>query len=110
MEGWLEAGARGAPGSVPSNKIRGAAEHTFSLIFLTRSLVFPILLFSSISLHCSLKEAFLSLLVILWNLHSDGYVFPFLLCLSHLFSQLFVQPPQITASTTVGKNALEEKE
>ena len=33
-----------------------------SLIFLKRSLVFPILLFSSISLHWSLREAFLSLL------------------------------------------------
>ena len=31
-----------------------------SLIFLTRSLVFPILLFSSISLHCPLENAFLS--------------------------------------------------
>ena len=38
-----------------------------SLIFLKRSLAFPILLFSSISLHCSLKEAFLSLLAILRN-------------------------------------------
>ena len=38
-----------------------------SLIFLKRSLVFPILLFSSISLHWSLRKAFLSLLVILWN-------------------------------------------
>ena len=37
-----------------------------SLIFLKRSLVFPIL-FSSISLHWSLKKAFLSLLAILWN-------------------------------------------
>ena len=37
-----------------------------SLIFLKRSLVFPILLFSSISLHWSLK-AFLSLLAILWS-------------------------------------------
>ena len=37
-----------------------------SLIFL-RSLIFPILLFSSISLHCSLRKAFLSLLAILWN-------------------------------------------
>ena len=36
-----------------------------SLIFLKRSLVFPILLFSSISLHWSLKKAFLSLLAIL---------------------------------------------
>ena len=38
-----------------------------SLIFLKRSLVFPILLFSSISLHWLLKKAFLSLLVIHWN-------------------------------------------
>ena len=38
-----------------------------SLIFLKRSLVFPILLFSSISLHWSLWKAFLSLLGILWN-------------------------------------------
>ena len=38
-----------------------------SLIFLKRSLVFPILLFSSISLHWSLRKAFLCLLVILWN-------------------------------------------
>ena len=36
-----------------------------SLIFLKRSLVFPILLFSSISLHWSLKKAFLSLLLFL---------------------------------------------
>ena len=38
-----------------------------SLIFLKRSLVFPILLFSSISLHWSLRKAFLSLLAILGN-------------------------------------------
>ena len=38
-----------------------------SLIFLKKSLVFPILLFSSSSLHCSLRKAFLSLLAILWN-------------------------------------------
>ena len=37
-----------------------------SLIFLKRSLVFPILLFSSISLHWSLRKS-LSLLAILWN-------------------------------------------
>ena len=35
--------------------------------FLERSLIFPILLFSSISLHWSLMNAFLSLLSILWN-------------------------------------------
>ena len=38
-----------------------------SLIFLKRSLVFPTLLFSSISLHWSLRKAILSLLAILWN-------------------------------------------
>ena len=38
-----------------------------SLIFMKRSLVFLILLFSSISLHYSLKKAFLSLPVALWN-------------------------------------------
>ena len=38
-----------------------------SLIFLKRSLVFPILLFSSISLHWSLRKAFLSRLALLWN-------------------------------------------
>ena len=37
------------------------------LIFLKRSLVFPILFFSSISLHWSLKKALLSLFAILWN-------------------------------------------
>ena len=38
-----------------------------SLIFLKRSLIFPILLLSSVSLHWSLRKALLSLLVILWN-------------------------------------------
>ena len=38
-----------------------------SLIFLKRSLVFPIQLFSSISLHWWLRKTFLSLLAILWN-------------------------------------------
>ena len=38
-----------------------------SVIFLKRSLVLPILLFYSISLHWSLRKASLSLLVILWN-------------------------------------------
>ena len=38
-----------------------------SLIFWKRSLVFPILLFSSNSLHWSLRNAFLSLLAIFWN-------------------------------------------
>ena len=34
---------------------------------ISNSLVFPILLFSSISLHWSLRKAFLSLLAVLWN-------------------------------------------
>ena len=38
-----------------------------SPIFLKRSLVFPILLFSSISLHSSFKKGYLLLLVTLWN-------------------------------------------
>ena len=38
-----------------------------SLIFLKRSLVFPIQLVSSTSLYWSLRNAFLSLLGILWN-------------------------------------------
>ena len=40
---------------------------SISLIFLKISLVFPILLFSSISLPCPLRKVFLSLLTILWN-------------------------------------------
>ena len=38
-----------------------------SLIFLKKSLVFPTLFFSSLSFHCPLKKAFLSLLAVLWN-------------------------------------------
>ena len=38
-----------------------------SLVFLNRSLVFPIVLFSSISLHWSLMKAFSSLLASHWN-------------------------------------------
>ena len=38
-----------------------------SLIFLRRYLVFPILLFSFISLHWSLRKAFLSLFATVWN-------------------------------------------
>ena len=66
-----------------------------TLIFLKRSLVFPILLFSSISLQCSLRKSFLSLLAILWNsafrwVYLSFSPFPFIL----LFSQLFVRLPQ----------------
>ena len=38
-----------------------------TLIFLKKSLVFPILLFSSISLRWSLRKLFLSLLAIVWD-------------------------------------------
>ena len=41
--------------------------HLVSLIFLKRSLAFPIQFFSSISLHWSPRKAFLSLLLIIWN-------------------------------------------
>ena len=60
-----------------------------SQIFLKRPLAIPILLFSSISLHCLFKKAFLSFLDILWILRSVEHIFPFLLCLLLLlFSQL----------------------
>ena len=49
-----------------------------SLIFLRRSRVFPILLFSSISLHHWGRLSYLSLLFFR-TLHSDVYVFAFLL-------------------------------
>ena len=47
--------------------LQSISQSVSSLIFLKRSLVFPILLFSSISLHWSLRKAFLSLLALLWN-------------------------------------------
>ena len=56
-----------------------------SPIFLNRSLVFPIPLLCSISLHYSLKRAFLSLLAIPWNSAFIGYIFPFIPCLLLLF-------------------------
>ena len=62
-----------------------------SLIFLKRSLVFPILLFSSISLNWSLRKAFLSLLVILWN-SAFKWVYPSfspLLFDSHFFTDIY---------------------
>ena len=52
-----------------------------SLIFLKRSLVFPILLFPSASLHWSLRKASYLSLLFSGTLHSDRYIFPFLLCL-----------------------------
>ena len=68
-----------------------------SLIFLTRSLVFPVLLFSCISLHWSLRKVFLSLLAVVWNsafrwVYLSFSPLPFVSC---LFS-LFVRRPQTT--------------
>ena len=52
-------------------------------------------MFSSISLHWSLKKAFLSLLAILWNSAFRCLYLSFSFCFSLLFfSQLFVWPPQ----------------
>ena len=60
-----------------------------SLIFLKRFLVFPIL-----CVH--LRLSYLSLLFS-GTLYSDGYIFPFLLCLSLLFFfKLFVRSTQTT--------------
>jgi len=83
------------------------------LIFLKRS----ILLFSSISLHWSLRKSFLSLLAVIWNSAFNGYICPFLLCIyllffSHylwgllrqpfcLFAFLFLGLVLITASCTM---------
>ena len=57
-------------------------------IFLKRSLVFPILLFSSISLHWSVRKSFLSLLAIPWNsaIKWEYLSFSFLLFASLLFT------------------------
>ena len=57
-----------------------------SLIFLKRSLVFSILLFSCISLHWSLKKACLSLLAVLWN---SSFIWVYLSFCPLLFTSLF---------------------
>ena len=62
--------------------------------FSTSSLAFPILLLSSISLHCWVKKIFFSLLSILWSSTFRWVYLSFSLCLSLLFfSQLFLRPP-----------------
>ena len=68
------------------------------LIFLKRSLVFPVLFFSSISLHWKPEEGFLispcySLEICIQMLIS--LLFSFAFCI-FFFSQLFVRPPQTT--------------
>ena len=69
-----------------------------SLIFLKRSLVFSIPLFPLfLSIDDWGRLSYLSLLYF-GTLHSDAYIFPFLLCFSLLFfSQLFVRPLQTTS-------------
>ena len=61
-----------------------------SLIFLGTSLVFPTLLFFSLSLHCSFKKAFLSLLAILSNSAFSWvyFHFPSCFCFSAFLSYL----------------------
>ena len=67
----------------------------YLLIFLKGSLVFFTLLFSSVSLHGTLRKAFLSLLAILWNSAFRWVYLSFSLYPSlFFFSQLFVRPPQ----------------
>ena len=66
---------------------------------LSSYLVFPILLLSSISLCCSLKKAFLSLLDILWNSAFSWVYISLLLCFSLVFfPELFLKPSQTTTS------------
>ena len=62
--------------------------------YLKRSLILPILLFSSISLHCSFKKVFLSLLAVLWNSEFNWVYFPLspLLFISLLFSSICKAP------------------
>ena len=53
----------------------------------------------STKVHCSDHFSGLSYLSLLFcrDLHSNGYIFPFILCLSLLFfPQLFIRPPQTT--------------
>ena len=65
-----------------------------SVIILKISLVFPILLFSSICIDRWGRLSYLSLLFF-GTLHSNGYIFPFLHCFSLVFfSHLFVRPLQ----------------
>ena len=68
-----------------------------SLPFLTRSLVFSILLFSFISLHWSLRKPFLPLLAILWKSVFKWVYLSFSpLPLAFLLLSVFTRPPQTT--------------
>ena len=96
---WWWTGRHGVLRFMGSQRVRHdwVTDLIWSLIFLKRSLVFPILLCSSISLHWSLRKAFLSLLAILWNSAFKWvYLAFFPLLFTSLFSQLFVRPLQTT--------------
>ena len=68
-----------------------------SLIFLKRSLVFPFYCFPLFLCIVHLGRLFYLSLIFFRTLHSDGYIFPFLLCLLLLFfSQIFLKPSQTT--------------
>ena len=68
-----------------------------SPLFLKRSILFTILLLSSNSCTIHLWRIFYLSLLFPESLHSIGYIFLLLLCLSLLlFSQLFSRPPQET--------------
>ena len=55
-----------------------------SPVFLKRSLVFPLLWFSSRFIHCSFRSPSYLSMLFFGNLHLVGYTFPFLPCFSHL--------------------------
>ena len=67
------------------------------LIFLKRSLDFPLLLLSSSFMHCSLKKAFLSLHAVLWkSAFSWIYLSLSPLLFASLLSLAICKPPQMT--------------
>ena len=59
-----------------------------SLNFLKRFLIFPVLLFSFISLHWSIRKTSYFSLLFFGTLHSDGYILLSLLCFPLLLSAL----------------------
>ena len=75
------------------------------LILLKRSLVFPILLFSSISLHWSLRKAVLSLLAILWN---SAFKWAYLSFSPLLFASLLFTEKKVGKTTRPFKNDLNQ--
>src|SRR5574342_687708 len=66
-------------------------------LFLISSCFYYIHTFSLFLLIVLFKKRFYLSFLFFGTLHSDGYIFPFLLCLLLLFfSQVFVRPPQTT--------------